>query len=59
MVVATMLGPTSVVVFSTVRTLTRLGLQAMEMINSTVWPEISVAYGADDRSLVRKLHREL
>jgi len=57
MVVAAMLGPTSVVVFSTVRTLTRLGLQAMEMINSTVWPEISVAYGADDISLARKLHR--
>lgn len=57
MVLAAMLGPASVVVFSTVRTLTRLGLQAMGMINNTVWPEISAAYGAGDMSLARKLHR--
>ncbi|MBN1548313.1 MAG: lipopolysaccharide biosynthesis protein [Syntrophaceae bacterium] len=56
-VVSSILGPVAVVVFSTVRTLTRFALQVMGMINNTVWPEISMAYGAGDKGLMRRLHR--
>jgi len=56
-VIGVMLGPTAVVVFSTLRTLTRLGFQVTNMITNTVWPEISMAYGAGDMDLSRKLHR--
>jgi O-antigen/teichoic acid export membrane protein len=56
-VVSGILGPVAVVVFSTVRTLTRFALQLMGMINNTVWPEITMAYGAGDLGLMRRLHR--
>jgi len=56
-VIGTVLGPPAVVVFSTLRTLTRLGFQVINMITNTVWPELSMALGAKDMELVRKLHR--
>lgn len=56
-VIGAILGPSAVVVFTTLRTLTRLGFQAINMITNTVWPEISMAYGAKDMELARKLHR--
>jgi len=52
------LGPAAVTVFSTVRTLVNAGYQFMSMINQSVWPEISIAYGAKDLQLARKLHRQ-
>ncbi len=57
MIISAVLGPPAVVIFSTLRTLTRFALQVMGMINNTVWPEISMAYGANDMELARKLHR--
>lgn len=50
-------GPVGVVTFSTARTISRSVLQALALINASVWPEISAAFGAGSLALVRKLHR--
>ena len=54
--VGSMLGPVAVVVFSTMRTLTRFAVQFTEVIKLAVWPEVSAAFGAKDYALARKLH---
>jgi O-antigen/teichoic acid export membrane protein len=51
------LGPDKVAVFITARTVSRLALQAVEMAKNTVWPELSIAFGAGNMELVRTLHR--
>lgn len=51
------LGATNVVIFSTLRTLSRLALQVMGMIKNSVSPEISAAYASNEMTLARKLHR--
>lgn len=51
------LGPNAVAIFATARTVSRLALQAVEMVKNTVWPELSIAFGAGDIALVRTLHR--
>ena len=56
-VVGMVLGPIAVVMFSTVRTLTRFAYQMVDMITNSIWAELSVAFGAGDRSLARNLHR--
>jgi O-antigen/teichoic acid export membrane protein len=57
LVVGYALGPFDVVVFSTARTLSRVALQMVQMVNNTVWPELSLAYGAKNIPLLRSLHR--
>lgn len=57
MAIGAMLGPASVVVFSIIRTVSRIALQGMGLINSSVWPELSMAFGKGDFELSRKLHR--
>jgi O-antigen/teichoic acid export membrane protein len=51
------LGPTAVVVFGTARTVSRVALQMVQMVNSTFEPEMSIAYGAKNFPLVRSLLR--
>ena len=51
------LGPEKVAVFITARTVSRLALQVVEMVKNTVWPELSIAFGAGNMDLVRTLHR--
>jgi O-antigen/teichoic acid export membrane protein len=51
------LGPVAAATFSTIRTLTRIGFQIMDAVKSSVWPELSAAYGAQNWELARKLHR--
>jgi O-antigen/teichoic acid export membrane protein len=51
------LGPTSVVIFGTARTVSRVALQMVQMVNSTFEPEITRAFGAGNMSLLRTLHR--
>lgn len=58
MVIAAILGAQAVAVFSTLRTLSRLLLQVMGMINAAIWPEFSIAYGAGDIALSRRIHRK-
>lgn len=52
------IGSVAVVIFSAYRTLTRLLVQIISMINHAVWPEISAAYGAGNMSLVSNIHRK-
>ena len=51
------LGPTDVAIFSTARTVSRVALQMVQMVNSTFWPEMSVAFGQKNVNLTRTLHR--
>lgn len=51
------LGPVAVVVFGTARTVSRVALQMVQMVNSTFEPELSLAYGARNYELVRTLLR--
>jgi O-antigen/teichoic acid export membrane protein len=51
------LGPADVVIFSTARTVSRVALQMVQMVNSTFWPEMSLAFGAKNYALIRTLHR--
>ena len=51
------LGPTAVVVFSTARTVSRVALQMVQMVNSTFEPEMTMAFGASNIDLTRSLHR--
>ena len=51
------LGPDEVVNFGTARTVSRVALQMVQMVNSTFWPELSIAYGVRKFDLVRALHR--
>jgi O-antigen/teichoic acid export membrane protein len=51
------LGPVDVAVFSSARTVSRVALQMVQMVNATFWPEISIAYGAKNFTLLRTLHR--
>jgi O-antigen/teichoic acid export membrane protein len=51
------LGPTSVVIFTAARTLSRGALQMVQMVNSTFEPELTIAFGAGKIDLTRALHR--
>ncbi len=51
------LGPVDVVIFSTARTVSRVALQMVQMVNSTFEPEMTLAFGARNIELTRTLHR--
>jgi O-antigen/teichoic acid export membrane protein len=57
LVVGIILGPVAVVTFSALRTLSRVGLSFMGIVNNAVWPEITTAFGHGNILLVRRLHR--
>jgi O-antigen/teichoic acid export membrane protein len=57
MAVGYALGPTAVVIFGTARTVSRVALQMMSMVNNTFWPELSNAFGTNNIPLLRSLHR--
>ncbi|MGP8258472.1 MAG: lipopolysaccharide biosynthesis protein [Acidobacteriaceae bacterium] len=57
MAVGYALGPVDVAVFASARTVSRVALQMVQMVNNTVWPELSLAYGAKNYELLRSLHR--
>lgn len=59
LVIGVTLGSVAVVIFSAYRTLTRLLVQMITMINQAVWPEMSAAYGAGKVDVVTKLHRKV
>lgn len=56
-VVGAAIGPLAVAVFGTARTMVRLGTQVMELINSAVWPELSLLLGARNHRHAAALHR--
>jgi O-antigen/teichoic acid export membrane protein len=51
------LGPTEVVIFATARTVSRVAIQMVQMVNSTFEPEMSIAFGAGNYELTRSLLR--
>lgn len=51
------LGPLAVVVFSTARTVSRVALQMVQMINNTFEPEFSISFAQRNPNLIRTLHR--
>ena len=55
-VIGVLFSPASVVVFGTLRTMTRFGTQIITAVCVNVAPEISIAYGAGNTARVRKLH---
>lgn len=57
LVIGHLMGGSAVALFSTYRTLSRFPLQMMGMINASVWPELSHAFGVGNIERVRKLHR--
>jgi O-antigen/teichoic acid export membrane protein len=56
-VIGALLGPIAVVSFSTLRTLSRLNVQALGAMTNALWPELSRAFGSGNISLARRLHR--
>lgn len=57
LVIGHFFGGPAVAMFSALRTLSRLPIQIVNTFNSSVWPEMSRAYGAGDLALLRSLHR--
>lgn len=55
LVVGAVLGPPAVVVFSTLRTLTRLSMQMVLVVARAAEPELAAANGAMDQGLMRNL----
>ncbi|HTH52715.1 MAG TPA: lipopolysaccharide biosynthesis protein [Edaphobacter sp.] len=51
------MDPTAVVIFGTARTVSRVALQMVQMVNNTFWPELSSSFGSNDMGLTRTLHR--
>jgi O-antigen/teichoic acid export membrane protein len=56
LVVGAILGPVAVVVFSTVRTLTRLALQLVVVVSRAAEPELASAYGTGHRDQMTSLY---
>jgi len=55
LVVGLVIGPPAVVVFSTIRTLTRLAMQPSAIINRLLEPEMALAYGGNRHDVFRSL----
>jgi O-antigen/teichoic acid export membrane protein len=56
LVLGATLGPVAVVVFSTLRTLTRFALQMVLSISHTFEPELAAAWGRDEKNLLLRLY---
>ena len=56
-VIGYVMGPIAVVTFNTARTISRSAAQGMNLINNSIWPEMSTAFGIGDIDVARKLHR--
>lgn len=55
--IQSMLGPVAVVVWSSLRTLTNLVTRLFDLVNQAFSPEVSMAWGAENRDLLLRLHR--
>ena len=51
------IGPVAVVLFNSLRTFTNLVNRIFDLVNQAFYPEVSRAWGANSRELLRKLHR--
>lgn len=59
LVVNTYFGPAAVVLYNTTRTLCNFVKTFLGTIQNSVWPEYSIAYGKQDFSTMRALHRKM
>ena len=57
-IVGMIMGPSAVVVFATLRTLTRLVKMFLNSLSKILMPEIGMAYGNKDKQLMLLLHRK-
>jgi len=57
MAVHAALGSAAVAVFGTTRTLVRLASQSTELVNHSVWPEMSRLFGRGETERAARLHR--
>jgi O-antigen/teichoic acid export membrane protein len=55
--IGVIVGPVAVVLFSSLRTLTNLVTRLFDLVNQAFYPEVSMAWGAGNKELLRKLHR--
>lgn len=55
LVVGLVLGPSAVALFAPLRTLSRLAMQPATIINRLIEPELALAYGAKNNSLLQRL----
>ena len=51
------MGATAVAVFATARTIARLGIQLMELVTHSAWPEISLLIGSAQHAKAAMIHR--
>lgn len=58
-VLGAVLGPPAVVTFNTLRMLGGYAQHLSAMLSAIAVPEMSMAYGSNDRGLLRRLHRRL
>jgi O-antigen/teichoic acid export membrane protein len=56
-VVNALLGPIILVTFTTTRTLIHFLRAVMNLLSSAIWPEVSMAYGKKDFSIISTLYR--
>jgi O-antigen/teichoic acid export membrane protein len=56
-VIGYVMGPIPVVTFNTARTISRSAAQGMNLINNSIWPEMSAAFGMRAMDVARMLHR--
>ncbi len=56
LVIGSVLGAVAVAQFSVLRTVSRVLVQLVAVLNQATWPEISRSYGAGNLALARKLH---
>ena len=57
LVIGSKLGPGAAVSFVTLRTLSRISLQLINVVKHGLWPELSRAFGGGNISLARRMHR--
>jgi len=58
LIIGYVFGGPAVAIFSAMRTLARLPIQITNVFNSSVWPEMSRAFGSGDMPMLRQLHRQ-
>ena len=51
------LGSTAVVLYSTTRTMVNIIKTGLGLINSSIWPELTLAYGSKNYDGMKQLHR--
>ena len=57
LVVGIALGPVAVTVFTTLRTLSRVGFQLVQSVSNMIEPELGLAFGKGDMTLFRQIIR--